>query len=79
MTDENNKETKKCGGKGKAMFAYGIIQLGSSVVSAVALAAIALSFCSIKKEATAFNECVAEMENTGKSSSDAVRFCNGGR
>ena len=79
MTDENNKEKKKCGGKGKAMFAYGIIQLGSSVVSAVALAAIALSFCSLKKEANVFNECVEEVQASGKSASSAVRFCNGGK
>tara|TARA_B100000902_G_scaffold348657_1_gene356722 strand:- start:488 stop:727 length:240 start_codon:yes stop_codon:yes gene_type:complete len=78
MTELNDKEKKKCGGKGKAMFAYGVIQLGSSVVSAVALAAIALSFCSLKKEATVFNECVEEVQNSGKSSSTAVRFCNGG-
>ena len=79
MTDENNKEKKKCGGKGKAMFAYGIIQLGSSIVSAVALAAIALSFCSLKKEAKVFNECIEEVqEESGKSISSAVRFCNGG-
>ena len=75
MTDESNK---KCNRKGKAMFAYGIIQLGSSVVSAVALAAIALSFCSVKQESKVFNECVEEVQATGKSSSDAVRFCNGG-
>ena len=78
MTEENKKDKKKSGGKGKAMFAYGIIQLGSSVVSAVALAAIALSFCSVKQESKVFNECVEEVQATGKSSSDAVRFCNGG-
>ena len=78
MTDENSNGKKKCGRKGKAMFAYGIIQLGSSVVSAVALAAIALSFCSVKQESKVFNECVEEVQATGKSSSDAVRFCNGG-
>ena len=78
MTEENKKDKKKCGGKSKAMFAYGIIQLGSSVVSAVALAAIALSFCSVKQESEVFNECVEEVQATGKSSSDAVRFCNGG-
>ena len=78
MTEENKKDKKKCGGKGKAMFAYGIIQLGSSVVSAVALAALALSFCSVKQESKVFNECVEEVKTTGKSSSDAVRFCNGG-
>ena len=78
MTGENTKDKKKCGGKGKAMFAYGIIQIGSSVISAVALAAIALSFCSVKQESKVFNECVEEVQATGKSSSDAVRFCNGG-
>ena len=78
MIEESNKDKKKCGGKSKAMFAYGIIQLGSSVVSAVALAAIALSFCSVKQESKVFNECVEEVQATGKSSSDAVRFCNGG-
>ena len=79
MTEENKTDKKKCSGKGKAMFAYGIIQLGSNVVSAVALAAIALSFCSLKQESKVFNECVEEIQSTGKSSSDAVRFCNGGK
>ena len=79
MTEENKTDKKKCSGKGKAMFAYGIIQLGSNVVSAVALAAIALSFCSLKQESKLFNECVEEIQSTGKSSSDAVRFCKGGK
>ena len=78
MSEKNNTDKKKCGGKGKAMFAYGIIQLGSSVISAVALTAIALSLCSLKKEASIFNECVEEVKSNGKSSSNAVRFCNGG-
>ena len=79
MIEENKTDKKKCGGKGKAMFAYGIIQLGSSVVSALALTAIALSFCSLKQESKVFNECVEEIQATGKSSSDSVRFCNGGK
>ena len=58
MTEENNKAKKKCSVKGKAMFAYGIIQLGSSVVSAIALAAIALSFCSLKQESKVFNDLI---------------------
>ena len=78
MIDENNKNTKKCSGKGKIMFAYGITQLGSNVISAIALTAIALSFCSLKKEATFFNECVEEVQASRKTSS-AVRFCNGGK
>ena len=79
MTEENTTDKKNCGSKGKVMFAYGIIQLGSSVVSAVALAAIAFSFCSVKQESKVFNECVEEGQATGKSASDAVRFCNGGK
>ncbi len=79
MTEENKTDKKKCGGKSKAMFAYGIIQLGSSVISALALAAISLSFCSLKKEAKVFNDCVEELQASGKSSSDAVRYCNGGK
>ncbi len=79
MNEENKSDKKKCGGKSKAMFAYGIIQLSSSIVSAVALAAIALSFCSLKQESKLFNECVEDIQSTGKNSSDAVRFCNGGK
>ena len=79
MPVENNNEKKKCSSKGKAMFAYGFIQLGSNVVSALALTAIAVSFCSIKQEANVFNKCVEEVQSTGKSSSSAVRFCNGGK
>jgi len=79
MTEEKKLEKKTCGGKSKAMFAYGITQLGSSVVSAVALASIALSFCSVKQKSTFFNECVEEVQSTGRSSADAVRFCNGGK
>ena len=78
MTEKNKTNENKCRGKSKAMFAYGIVQLGSSFISAVALAAIAFSFCSLKQESKVFNECVEEMKATGKSSSDAVRFCNGG-
>ncbi len=79
MTEENKSNKKKCRGKSTAMFAYGIIQLGSSVVSAVALAAIALSFCSLKQESKMVNECVEEVQAKSKSLSDAVRFYNGGK
>jgi len=75
---EDKKDSKKCGGKSKAMLAYGVIQLGSTVVSAVALAAIAFGFCSVKKEAKFYNECVEEMKATGSPTADSVRFCNGG-
>ena len=79
MTEASNTNKKQCRGKGRVMFAYGFIQLGSSVISALALAVIALGFCSLKKEATVFNDCVEEVRERGKSSSSAVRFCNGGK
>ena len=79
MTEENKMHKNKCGGKSKAMLAYGMIQLGSSLISAIALAAIALSFCSLKQESKIFNECVEEVKASGQSSSNAVRFCNGGK
>ena len=79
MTEENKTDKKKCAGKSKVMFFYGFIQLGSSVVSAAALVAIALGFCSLKQESKVFNECVEEVKANGKSSSYAVRFCNGGK
>ena len=78
MTEETKKDKKKCGNKGKAMFAYGIIQLSANVVSGLALASIAIGFCSVSKEAKVFNECVEEIIESGKSSSNAVRYCNGG-
>ena len=79
MSEQNKTDKKQCGGKSKAMLAYGIIQLGSSVVSALALTAIAISFCSVKQESKFFNECVEEIKESGKSSFDAVHFCNGGK
>ena len=78
MAPENTAEKKKCGSKSKAMFAYGIVQLGSNVVSAAALAAIALSLCSVKKESKVFNNCVSEIQMNGMNSSEAVHYCNGG-
>ena len=78
MTQETN-QSQQCKSKKNIMFAYGFIQLGSSFVSAIALAAIAFGFCSIKKESKLFNECVTEVIEKGSSSSEAVRYCNGGK
>ena len=77
MTEEK-KDTKQCVSKKKFMFAYGFIQLGSSFLSALALAAIAFGFCSIKKESKAFNNCVIEIVENGSTNAEAVRYCNGG-
>ena len=77
MADKKN-ETKKDFKMNKLMLAYGVIQLGSRVLSAVALVAIALGFCSLKKESNFFNECVEEIKATGSPTADSVRFCTGG-
>ena len=41
---DKKKDIKKDFRRDKAMLAYGVIQLGSTIVSAVALVAIALNF-----------------------------------
>ena len=75
---EEKKDLQKCGGKKKIMVAYGFIQLGSSFVSAIALAAIAFGFCSVKKESKVFTSCVNEIVENGSTNAEAVRYCNGG-
>mgnify|MGYP001377829614 CR=1 FL=1 len=75
---DNKKDTQKDFKKNNAMLAYGVINLGSKVVSAVALVAIAIGFCSLKKESKLFNECVEEIKATGSPTADSVRFCTGG-
>ena len=75
---DKKKDTKKDFRRDKAMLAYGVIQLGSTIVSAVALVAIALNFFSLKKQSNFFNECVEEMKATGSPTADSVRFCSGG-
>ena len=77
MTD-SKKEKNSCSGKGKAMFTYGILQLGSSLISAISLALIAFSLCSLKSESTNFNNCVKEKIEQSSTISDAVNYCNGG-
>ncbi len=78
MTKEKNPKKKKCVKNRKAMLTYGFIQLSSSIISALALTAIALNLSTIKKEATVFNECIQEVKNNKSNTSNAVRFCNGG-
>jgi hypothetical protein len=72
MTEENSSK-QNCGGKKKAMLAYGVIQISATVVSA-----ISLGFVAVKQESKAFNGCVQEVIAEGKTNSQAVRFCNGG-
>lgn len=77
MADESSNQ-QSCGGKKRAMLAYGVIQISATVVSALSLAAIAIGLCSVKQESKLFNRCVETVVAEGKSQSEAVRFCNGG-
>ena len=74
---DDNQSNQNCGSKKKAMLAYGLVQISATVVSAVSLAAIALSLCPLKQQSTAFNGCVTEMIAQGESNAQAVRHCNG--
>jgi len=75
---ESKSEKKSCTRKGKAMLTYGILQLGSSLISAISLALIAFSVCSLKSESKNFNNCVEEKIEQSATISDAVNYCNGG-
>ena len=77
MSDDN-RANQSCGGKKKAMLAYGLTQISATVVSAISLAAIALSICPLKQQSTTFNGCVSEIIAKGESNAQAVRHCNGG-
>ena len=76
--NDSKSEKKSCSGKSKAMFTYGILQLGSSLISAISLALIAFSLCSLKSESKNFNNCVEEKIEKSFTISDAVNYCNGG-
>ncbi|MDB4336784.1 hypothetical protein N9996_04310 [Synechococcus sp. AH-603-M21] len=60
-SNQTGSKSKDCGGKKKAMLAYGVIQMSATVLSAIFLAAIALGFCSVKQEIKAFNGCVEDV------------------
>jgi len=77
MSDDN-QTNQGCGGKKKAMLAYGIVQISATVISAISLAAIAVSLCPLKQHSSVFNGCVTEMIAQGESNAQAVRYCNGG-
>ena len=77
MADESSNQ-QSCGGKKRAMLAYGVIQISATVVSALSLAAIAIGLCAVKQESKLFNGCVETVVAEGRSQSDAVRYCNGG-
>ena len=67
-----------CGGKRSPMLDYGLVQISSTVVSAVSLAAIAFGLCAVKQQSHLFNGCVEAVVEEGRSQAEAVRYCNGG-
>ena len=76
MSEDTSNQ--QCGGKKKAMLAYGVIQISATVVSAISLAAIAVGLCAVKQESKLFNGCVETVVAEGRSNAEAVRYCNGG-
>ena len=75
---EDTSNQQQCGGKKKAMLAYGVIQISATVLSAISLAAIAVGLCAVKQESRLFNGCVESVVAEGRSQHEAVRYCNGG-
>jgi len=75
---EETTNQQSCGGKKRAMLAYGLVQISATVVSAVSLAAIAVGLCAVKQESRLFNGCVETVVAEGRSQAEAVRYCNGG-
>ena len=74
-----DKNSKRCSGKKKMLwYLFGIAGLGVRGLAAFSLLAIALMLCSVKKEAKLFNDCVEELNDSGKTTSESVRLCNGG-
>ena len=76
-----NKKSKDCSSNNKRRLIWYSVSaagLGLRGFATIALLAIAMMLCSIKKESKAFNNCVEEIQNSGKSISEAVRYCNGG-
>ena len=49
-SEQTSSQSKDCGGKKKAMLAFGVIQISATVVSAISLAAIAFGFVAMKQE-----------------------------
>ena len=81
MSKEDKKEKKnkkECKRRKGIMLAFGLTTISTRVVSALSLAAIAFSVCSMKKEANLFNNCVEEITEAGQSTPEAVKFCYGG-
>ena len=77
MSEETTNQ-QSCGGKKRAMLAYGLVQISATVVSAVSLAAISVGLCAVKQESRLFNGCVETVVAEGRSQAEAVRYCNGG-
>ena len=76
--NDNTSNQQSCGGKKRAMLAYGLVQISATVVTAVSLVVIAVGLCAVKQESRLFNGCVETVVAEGRSQAVAVRFCNGG-
>ena len=75
--NDNTSNQQSCGGKKRAMLAYGLVQISATVVTAVSLVVIAVGLCAVKQESRLFNGCVETVVAEGCSHAEAVRYCNG--
>ena len=75
---EDQKNKNNCSNKKKFMFAYGFLQLGSGILSSLALITIAIGFCAVKNESKLHKQCVDDLILNGTNLSSAVNYCNGG-
>ncbi len=60
------------------MLAYKFIKISAIVAAAIAAACVARDLCEVRHESEAFNSCLAEIVAVGKTTAQAVHFCNGG-
>ena len=84
MTRENAasqgpSSQQDCSGKKNVMLAYGVIQMSATVLSAISLAAIALSLCSIKQRNNLFTGCVDEVIAGGAQSGSGSSLLKWGK
>ncbi len=59
-------------------FAFSAVGLGARGLAALALVAISIKMHPLQNQWKLFNACVEEIQETRKSISDSVSFCNGG-
>ncbi len=79
MSEIMQGSDKKCSSSKKVMVIYGVVRIGSSIITATSLLIIALGFSSIKNHLSLFNKCIDEQNTQSRTISQSVHFCYGGK